>query len=230
MKGEAPAGGADPIRFYFDYISPNAWLAWARIHEAAGPSGRRVEPVPVLFAALLRASGRPGPAEVPAMWRWMVRNVLRKAATHGIPMKPPASHPFNPLLALRVSSLPMPEALRTRVIDALFRAVWAGGPGVTDEAEVARLVSLAGGDGKEAVRAAASPEGKARLRRRTEEAVSAGVFGVPTMLVDGEIFWGHDDLEFMARFLAGEDPLPRPELPAWEAVRPTAWRRPPEPD
>lgn len=214
-----------PIRFYFDYISPNAWLAWARIHEVARASGRSVEPVPVLFAGLLEASGRPGPAEVPALWRWMVRNVLRKAARHGIPMKPPASHPFNPLLALRVSSLPMPEPVHRRVIDELFRAVWAGGPGVTVPEEVARCATRAGLDGPAAVREASSRETKDRLRRRTGEAVAAGVFGVPTMIVEGELFWGHDDLEFLAQFLAGTDPLPRGECAAWETVPATARRR-----
>ncbi len=216
---------ADPIRFYFDYISPNAYLAWARIHAAVRSSGRPVDPVPVLFAGLLSASKRPGPAEVPPMWRWMVRNVLRKAALHGVPMRAPASHPFNPLLALRVSSLPMDPDRRGRVIDALFRAVWAEGKDVADGAQVARLLSDAGLDGDRAVREAVSRQGKDRLRLQTEQAVTSGVFGVPTMIADGECFWGHDDLDFLARFLEGRDPLPRGECAAWDALRPTAWRR-----
>lgn len=213
------------IRFYFDFISPNAWLAWARIGPIAARHGRAVLPVPVLFAALLKASSRPGPAEVPAMWRWMYGNVLRKGALHGIPMKPPPSHPFNPLIALRAASLPMQESERTTAIDALFRAVWAGGPGVEEEETVAAVLSAAGLDGAGLVERARTQEAKDRLRRQTEEAIAAGAFGVPTMIVDRELFWGHDDLEFLDRFLEGKDPLPRAETPDWEKVRATAWRK-----
>ena len=213
------------IRFYFDFISPNAWLAWARIGPIAARHGRTVLPVPVLFAALLKASSRPGPAEVPALWRWMYGNVLRKGALHGIPVMPPPSHPFNPLIALRVASLPMQESERTTVIDALFRAVWAGGPGVEKEEVVSEVLTGAGLDGQGLVEHARTQEAKDRLRRQTEEAIAAGAFGVPTMIVDRELFWGHDDLEFLDRFLAGKDPLPRGETAGWEGLRATAWRK-----
>lgn len=213
------------IRFYFDFISPNAWLAWARIGPVAARHGRAVLPVPVLFAALLKASGRPGPAELPAMWRWMYANVLRKGALYGVPMKPPPSHPFNPLIALRVASLPMQEPERAAAVEALFRAVWAGGPGVEDEQTVASTLTNAGLDGERLVQEARTQQAKDRLRQQTEEAIAAGAFGVPTMVVDEELFWGHDDLEFMDRYLSGNDPLPRAEAPAWERLRPTAWRK-----
>jgi len=213
------------IRFYFDFISPNAWLAWERIGPIAARHGRTVVPVPVLFAALLKASGRPGPAEVPAMWRWMCANVLRKGVLLGIPMKPPPSHPFNPLIALRAASLPMQDAERAAAVDALFRAVWAGGPGVESEQTVATVLTRAGLDGEAMVAQARTQGAKDRLRRQTDEAIAAGAFGVPTAIVDQELFWGHDDLEFLDRFLAGDDPLPRAELPGWERLRPTAWRR-----
>jgi len=217
--------GARPIRFFFDYISPNAWLAWARLRGFAARAGRGVEPVPVLFAGLLDASGRPGPAEVPAMWRWMVRNVLRKGALYGVPVNPPHSHPFNPLLALRVSSLPMSDAQREEVVESLFRAVWVDGVDLSDRSEVARRVSAAGMDGDRAVRDAGERQVKDLLRRRTEEAVAAGVFGVPTMLVDGELFWGNDDLEFMERFLGGRDPIVPEDASPWQRVPSSARRR-----
>ncbi len=213
------------IRFYFDFISPNAWLAWARIGPIAARHAKTVLPVPVLFAALLKASGRPGPAEVPAMWRWMYGNVLRKGALYGVPMKPPPSHPFNPLIALRVASLPMQESERASAVDALFRAVWAGGPGVESEEAVGKILTNAGLDGQRLVEQARTQGAKDRLRQQTEEAIAAGAFGVPTMVVDRELFWGHDDLDFLDRYLGGSDPLPRAQTPAWEALRPTAWRR-----
>ena len=112
------------IRFLFDYISSNAYLAWTQLPRLAATYGAVVEPVPVLFAGLLEAHGQLGPAEVRPKARWMSRNNLRKAALLGLPLEPPAHHPFNPLLALRISSLPLPEDERRALIDALFQAVW----------------------------------------------------------------------------------------------------------
>src|SRR5512140_3653821 len=93
------------IRFCFDYVSPYAYLAWTQIHALAARHGREVTPVPVLFAALLDAAGTKGPAEIPAKRGYVFKDVLRSAHRLRVPLVPPPAHPFNPLLALRVSSL-----------------------------------------------------------------------------------------------------------------------------
>jgi 2-hydroxychromene-2-carboxylate isomerase len=183
-----------------------------------------VEPVPVLFAGLLKAHGLQGPAETPAKWRWMVRDILRKSSDLGLDLAPPESHPFNPLLALRISSLEIEEGPRRRLIDALFRAVWAGGPGVREPDVVAGVLSGIGLDGPALVARAGTAEAKHRLRRATEEAVAEGVFGVPTMLVDGRLFWGFDDFDNLERFLGGRDPVDDGKLTDWTEVRPSATR------
>jgi 2-hydroxychromene-2-carboxylate isomerase len=215
-----------PIRFYLDYISSNAYLAWTQIPALAARLGRDVEPVPVLFAGLLEAHGQLGPAEVIPKARWMWRNNLRKAALLGVPLSPPAFHPFNPLLALRVSSLDLDGEARARLVTGLFGATWARGLHVAEPAVVAAVADEAGLDGAALVAAAQDPEAKARLRRQTDDAIAAGVFGVPTVVVGGELFWGFDDLPWVERFLAGEDPLDPEAAPRWEGpVRPAAMRR-----
>jgi len=216
------------IRFFLDYISSNAYLAWHEIHRLAESYGRRVEPTPVLFAGLLNAHGQLGPAEVLPKALWMNRNVHRKAALLGIQLKPPASHPFNPLLALRVSSIAMEESIRRKLIDALFRAVWSEGADVMDPRVISAIAATAGLDGDKAVAEAGTQEVKDRLRSETESAIGAGVFGVPTLIVDDELFWGYDDFPFLERFLAGRDPLDREALQAWFGVRPSVTRRRPD--
>jgi 2-hydroxychromene-2-carboxylate isomerase/predicted enzyme related to lactoylglutathione lyase len=213
------------LRFYFDYISSNAYLAWSQLHAIAERHRRRVEPVPVLFAALLEAHGQLGPAEVPPKGLWMARNNLRKAVLLGLPLRPPASHPFNPLLALRVSSLPIAEDARRRLIDALFASTWALELRVDDPAVVARAADGAGLDGEALVAEAGRAESKARLRRQTELAIAADVFGVPTVIVDGELFWGYDDFPFLTRFLDGTDPIEGEAVKAWRRPTPSAMRR-----
>ena len=95
------------IRICFDYISPNAYLAWNQLPQLAENYGYQIDAVPVLYAALLDASGTLGPGETPAKGRWMMKNVLRKAARLGLSIQPPIYFPFNPVLALRVSLLPL---------------------------------------------------------------------------------------------------------------------------
>lgn len=203
------------IRCYLDYISSNAYLAWIRLGQLAAEYDAAIEPVPVLFAGLLEAHGQLGPAEVRPKALWMAKNNLRKAALLGIPLNPPRFHPFNPLLALRVSSLPLDAASRHRLVGALLEAVWVRGLHVSEPEVVARVAGELGLDGPSLVTAAQAPDSKARLREQTDAAIAAGVFGVPSMLCDGELFWGFDDLPYLEHRLAGRDPLDPVELARW---------------
>jgi 2-hydroxychromene-2-carboxylate isomerase len=214
------------IRFYFDYISSNAYLAWKELPELAERHGCAIEPVPVLFAGLLEAHGQLGPAEIPAKSWWMGKNNLRKAVLLGVPLNPPAFHPFSPLLALRVSSLPLAAAARTALISALFDAVWVRGLHVSEPSVVERVGSELGLSGDALVAQAQQPECKSSLRRQTDDAIARGVFGVPSMEVAGEVFWGYDDFPYVELFLAGKDPLASVQWQQWSGPpRPSAARR-----
>lgn len=214
-----------PIRFYFDYISHNAYLAWTQIHKLASEYGREVEPVPVLFAAFLEHYGQKGPAEVPAKSFWMIKDVMRKAAQLKVPLRPPASHPFNPLPALRVSSVEMPKVDKRRLIDAIFRAAWAESRDVSDPGVIGALLTHAGLDAQAIAVEAQSPEVKQRLRSAGEDAIEAGVFGVPSMKVDDQVFWGYDDLRYLEMYLQGRDPFDPSRLEPWMNIRPSIQRK-----
>ncbi|HYM48199.1 MAG TPA: 2-hydroxychromene-2-carboxylate isomerase [Burkholderiaceae bacterium] len=223
MIAQAARGAPRVIRFYFDYVSPNAYLAWTQLPALAERHGAVIEPVPVLFAGLLEAHGQLGPAEVPAKMRWMWKNTLRKAAVLGVELNVPAFHPFNPLLALRISSSLVPDAQR-RLIDALFNAVWVRGLHVAEPAVVENIVNEMRLDGAALVAESQQAARKTALREQTDQAISGGVFGVPTMAVGDELFWGYDDLIFLERFLEGTDVIGREKwedsaLPQASAVR-----------
>jgi 2-hydroxychromene-2-carboxylate isomerase len=182
--------------------------------------------VPVLFAGLLEAHGQLGPAEVRPKALWMAKNNLRKAALLGVPLEPATFHPFNPLLALRASGLELPDAARRALVTTLFQAVWVRGLHVSEPDVVAKLASEVGLSGADVVARAQASEAKARLREATDAAIAAGVFGVPTMLVGDELFWGYDDLPYLALLLAGEDPLDPHEFKKWtRGQNPSAQRR-----
>jgi 2-hydroxychromene-2-carboxylate isomerase len=194
------------LTFYFDFISPYAFLAWTQIRAIAKRHGRELEPRPILFAALLDAHGTKGPAEIPAKRSYLRKDIPRKAARFGVQVLPPVAHPFNPLLPLRVSSLPLEPDMRERIIDALYAAVWSKRQAIDSAEAVFAVLASAGFDGAPLIAAAQEAETKARLRTATEAAITRGVFGVPTIDVDGELFWGTDSLVDLEAFLRGEAP------------------------
>lgn len=216
------------LRYYFDFISPYAYLGWPQVRALAERRGVELRPVPVLFAALLDAHGHKGPAEIEPKRIYTFKHVLRLAHDLGVPLRPPPAHPFNPLLALRVASLPrLEEDERVRVIELLFGRTWADGVGVTDPAAMVEALEGIGLPGAAMVEEAGTVQSKQRVRTQTEQALARGVFGVPTMEVEGtgEVFWGQDALPHVERYLAGEDPVPGDLLQRWAglpkgAVRP----------
>lgn len=197
------------IQFHFDFVSPYAFIAWTRIHAVAERHQQPLEIVPVLFAGLLEHHGQKGPAEIPAKRVYTYKDAWRKAVRAGIrDFRMPPAHPFNPLVALRVTSLSLDPDTKKRVIDVLYRAAWQEGAAIDTPEAVTAVLTKAGFEGKRLVREAQEKENKDRLRKATEDAVARGVFGVPTAIVDGEVFWGSESLELLEAFLRGEDPIP----------------------
>jgi 2-hydroxychromene-2-carboxylate isomerase len=214
-----------PLQFHYDFLSPYAYLAWTQIDALATRHNRELEPVAVLFAALLEANGQLGPAEIPRKRLYVFKDVLRTAHLLGVPLTPPPAHPFNSLLGLRVCSCDLSADDRRRAIDALFRAVWAGGPGITEPDVVRRLLDHAGLDGAALLAQAATEPIKERVKTQTAQALAAGAFGVPSILADGELFWGLDSFPHLERRLRGQDPIDGIDLQRWhdlpaQAVRP----------
>jgi len=194
------------VRFLFDFVSPYAYLAWPRTKSIAIERGVELEPVPVLFAALLDHHGQLGPAEIPAKRLHTMKHVTRLAHGDGLRLQMPPAHPFNPLLPLRIATAaPGPE--RHRVVDALFEATWAESVPMWEPDAVSRFLTRRDLDGPGLVAQGQSATAKAELRSATELALANDVFGVPTILVQGELFWGYDTLPHVAALLDGTDPL-----------------------
>lgn len=229
MSVSEPLRHGDPARlyFFFDFISHNAWLAWNAAQQFAQRHGLVFEPVPVVFGVMLKANGQLGPAEVPPKLRWMLWNVLRKAKLHKVPIAPPHRHPFNPLLSLRLACCELPPAQKLQLIDRIFRATWAESRDVTDIEVLRELVREIEFDEASLLQQLQTDVPKLRLRQHTDDALADGVFGVPTMIARGELFWGFDDLQYCDQFLQGNDPLDadRSTYEAWQQVQPGVQRK-----
>lgn len=212
-----------PLAFHFDYLSPYSYLAWHRIGAVVREHDLRLEPKPTLLAALLNHFGHKGPGEIPPKRTYMFNDCIRGAALLGVPFVPVHSHPFNPLASLRATLLDMEEGTRANLVGRLFDATWARSLDVSSPEVVAEICAEVGvSDALEQIR---DPAIKQRLRDANDEAISQGVFGVPTMIVDGELFWGTDSIPHLERYLEGNDPVREEDVAAWQAVRPTARRQ-----
>jgi len=187
------------ITFYVDFISPYAYLAFHALPQALSGLSYQIRYQPILFGAVLQHHGQMGPAEIPAKREWTYRHVLWLAQQQGCPMRMPASHPYNPLGMLRLATACDEHGHPNRhVCQQIFQHVWGEGLEASDPQRQAALqvqMAPARDPNSEAV--------KTQLRDATQAAIAAGVFGVPTMAVDGRLFWGQDALPMLRNYLEG---------------------------
>ncbi len=204
---------AEPITvsFVFDVISPFAYLALPQLSRL--PANVRLQVVPVLLAGMLQHHGQVGPAEIPAKRRFTYRFVLWRARRLGMPMRMPPAHPFNPLAALRLMIAAGSDLRAAQVVlDAVFR----DGRDASDPAVIAGLARALGvADPQTAL---AQPEVKQRLRENTEWAIAHGVFGVPTLVIGEELFWGHDAIDMALEYLNDPVAFVSPQMQAADAL------------
>lgn len=200
------------IVFWFDVISPFAYLAFEHLPQALEGCSYEVQYRPVLFAGLLGHWGQKGPAEIAPKRAWTFRHIAWLSHTLGVAAQTPATHPFNPLPLLRLG-LACSDAggmPNRHVVETLMRHVWRGG---ADAVDPSRLRALS--DALAPRRDPAGDDVKGELRALTNDAVARGVFGVPTFDLDGRLFWGIDALPMLRAALQGDAWFDGPQ---WDAV------------
>jgi 2-hydroxychromene-2-carboxylate isomerase len=189
------------LTFYFDFISPYAYLAFHQLPHALQGLNYQVRYQPILFGGLLKHFGQLGPVEVKGKREWTYRQCLWLGKQLGIELKLPGAHPFNPLplmrLAIATNALGYPSHF---VCETLFKFVWASGNHVSDPSHLSELNALLN-----PIRSPDAADVKEKLRTFTEQAIENGVFGVPAIEADNEIFWGFDSLPMLRQYLEGNE-------------------------
>lgn len=189
------------ITFYLDFISPYAYLAFERLPQALQGLSYEVTYKPILFAALLNHYGQLGPAEIAPKREWTYRQMHWLAREHGLPLRAPASHPFNPLALLRLAIACGTGGTCNRyTAETIFRHVWTSGEDAADGQRLAALTQQL-----KPARQASDASVKTQLKANTDTAIAAQIFGVPSMQVDQDVFWGLDALPMLRQRLM-DDP------------------------
>jgi 2-hydroxychromene-2-carboxylate isomerase len=200
------AAGPASIDFYFDFISPFGYFASLRIDALAARHGRKVEWRSMLVGVtVLKVMGLKPMMEIPLRGDYLKHDAARYMRRHGITMKRPVERtPTNPVIAgrafhwLRVHA---PDRARAAA-EALYAAYWVE-DGPLDTVE--RVADIAGlgvaADRRAVLDGIASGEAAMLLRQEVDASIARGIFGSPSFLVDGELFFGVDKLDLLDEWL-----------------------------
>ena len=192
-------------KWYFDFISPFAYLQLARFSTL--PGNLEITAIPVVFGGLLTHWGQLGPAEIPPKRRFVYRFFQWNADRLGVPFAMPPRHPYNPLPSLRLC---VAAGARIDQVRAVYDVIY--GQGIQPDSPkgvqaIAKTLDIS--DPEAAIN---DPDVKTTLRVNTERAINDGVFGVPSFVVNREIFWGGDATDMLLDYLDNPGLFQTPEM------------------
>ena len=183
--------------WYFDFISPFAYLQNCRLDEF--PSDLCINRKPLVFAGLLNHWGTKGPAELSSKRLFSYRHVQWLAGKLGVPLHFPGKHPFNPISLLRLC---IAAECSKKVVDAIFNCVWVEGLSGDDPDNWKRFCDAVNISESEALEKISSTEIKQELKLNGQLALEQGIFGVPTLVIEGNLFWGFDSTDMAMEYLS----------------------------
>lgn len=179
------------IVFYFDPASPYTYLAATQIEALAARHGARVDHRPILVGKVFAATGNRMPASVPAKGRYMMGDLQLWAAHYGVPLNFPKVFPVNSARAQRIACA-LPADQRGSWSLAVMRAYWVDGLDIGQPEALAQVATTLGLDAASLLADADAQANRDALAAFTEEAIGRGVFGVPSFVLDEQLFWGND--------------------------------------
>jgi 2-hydroxychromene-2-carboxylate isomerase len=193
------------LEFWHELASTYSYLSAMRIEPLAAAAGVVVVWKPVLLGPIFRAQGwDTSPFNIyPAKGKYMVRDMERLAAARGLPFRLPAPFPQNSLNAARLALIGHVEGWGVAFTRAVYAAEFADGADIGERRVLGAILKRLGLDAEALFASSETPENKQRLRQQTEEARELGIFGAPSFLVGGELFWGDDRLEQALAAAAG---------------------------
>lgn len=184
------------IEFYYDFGSPTAYVAHARLKGIAARTGAAVEHIPMLLGGVFKATGNSAPMTVPAKGRYTSLDLARFIARDGIAFAFNPAFPINTTVLMRLATALRDDANYLRYVDFAFDAMWHVPRNLGLPEEVAAMLTAAG-FAAATLALAETQSVKDRLRAETDAAVARGVFGAPTFFVGDEMWFGQDRLDWV---------------------------------
>ena len=198
------------VQFWFEFASTYSYPAAMRIGARAARAGMTIAWRPFLLGPIFQTQGwNDSPFNVyPVKGRYMWRDLERICRREGLAWRRPSRFPRGSLLGARVACVGTTEAWGPDFVRAVYHANFVEDREIGERTVVAGILSALGADAETALARAGTPEVKGMLRANTEEAVALGVFGAPSFVVDGELFWGNDRLADALDWATGQAARP----------------------
>jgi len=196
---------AEPIDFYFDFSSPYGYLMSEKIDALAAKCDRKVRWHPILLGIIFKTTGSaPLTLQGPLKADYYTRDFARSARFLGVPFNPPSRFPLPTQVAARAYYWLHGQdcALARRFAHAVYRALFIDDRDISDPETIFEIGAKNGIDRSILEAAVQTPEIKARLKEEVDQAMARGVFGSPTVIIDGEPFFGADRLPQIEHWLA----------------------------
>jgi len=194
---------AAPIEFYFDFISPFGYIGAHLIEPVAEKYDRTLDWRPMLLGvAVMNVMGLKPLPDTPLKGPYVRHDSRRFARMLDLPMNPPAEQ-MAPLPSARAFAWAkdLDEAMAVRFAKGVMQAYWGEGRAMDDPDELAAVADAVGLDGAALKAAIGTAAVKQRLRDWVDLSLEKGVFGTPSFVVDGELFWGADRVWMIDRWL-----------------------------
>jgi 2-hydroxychromene-2-carboxylate isomerase len=190
---------AAPIDFYFEFSSPYGYIASQIVEDFERRVGRPVKWRPMLLGPVFKITGQAPLVEIPMKGEYSKKDFARSARLHKVPYRQPEQFPIGTVAALRAFYWvgDHDPAKARELAKALYKAYFADGKDISAPAKVVEIAKSIGVDGDALAKALEDPAVKDRAKREVEAAISAGVFGSPFFVVDGEAFWGVDRMPML---------------------------------
>jgi 2-hydroxychromene-2-carboxylate isomerase len=184
------------LEFWFEFASTYSYPAALRIEETAAVVGVTITWKPLLLGPIFQRQGwNDSPFNIyPVKGRYMWRDLERQCAKYGLPFRRPSQFPRNGLLAARVACAAADEPWCPAFVRAVYRANFAEDRDIADRDTIAAILAALDQDASTCLAAAETPENKTRLRALQDEGAAHGIFGAPSFVAGGELFWGNDRL------------------------------------
>ena len=191
------------LEFFFDFGSPNAYLAYAQLPGLLERTGARLVWRPILLGAVFKATNNQSPAMIDCTPKrdYLWRDMHRVAERHNIDFRVNDAFPLNTITLMRGAIAYLGTPHFEPYVRAIFRAMWVDNRDLGDNHQLKATLTEAGLDIANFETQVEAEATKQALRDATDAAVGMGIFGAPSFLVDGELFFGQDRLDFVEQAL-----------------------------
>ena len=190
------------VEFWYDFLSPTAYLGYWRLKDIAARTGATIDYHPMLLGGVFKATGNQTPVNVKPKGKWMFFDMSNYARKYGVPLKSNPYFVFSSLPLMRGAILAQERGELEPYNDTIFYGVWRDARNLADPGIIVETLKEAGLDADAYVDGIQQQDVKDKLIANTDEAVEKGAFGAPTFFVGDKMWWGQDRLEWVEQELA----------------------------